>query len=354
MRILIIALSGIGDALMFSPALDVLRRRHPDARIDLLAMFRGVEEIYARNPAVDRVIFHRFLNSRLWSSLRVVWRLRRERYDVSIMVYPANRWPYNVISFLIGARRRYGHTYRRVNGRSLNALNNVRITEDDEAHNVVENVRLVTALTGTTEETPGPLRLVVTDADRTRAREWLRRTGVREGIQVIGMHAGSAVLKNHTRRRWAPEKFAALASALSQRRGVAVLLFGGPDEYALNDDIARASGGSATAVKVGDLMTTAAIMERCAVIVSNDSALMHIASALQRPVVALFAYTNPRFVHPWNTEYRIVRKELDCSPCFFYSPRPARCKWREDKFRCITTIGVGEALNAVEELLPAH
>jgi heptosyltransferase-2 len=351
MKILIIALSGIGDALMFSPALSLLRKKYPDAQIDLLAMFKGVEELYRNNEDVTSVHFVDFMKGSPFASLASLYRFRREKYDVSITVYPANRWPYNIISYLIAARTRLGHEYNHANLRSLNFLNTIRVREDDNLHNVEENLRLVShAGVSETDEVPG-LGVVVGQDAKRGATDWLASQGVSQDALVIGFHAGSSLLKNHARRRWAPEKFAELGKTLFDRHGAKVLLFGGPEEYELNDAINRMMGGNAVVVKVPSLMIGVGIMKRCRVFVVNDSGLMHVAAGLKLPIVTIFAYTNPKYVYPWKTDYIMVRHELECSPCFYYSPRPARCIWHEDAFRCITHIQVNEVFSAVRTML---
>jgi heptosyltransferase-2 len=132
--------------------------------------------------------------------------------------------------------------------------------------------------------------------------------------------------------------------------GVQILLFGGPEEYELNDRINSMMGGEGIRVTVDGIIPSIAIMEKCKGFVTNDSGLMHIASAVKLPVVAIFAYTNPTWVHPWKTRYRIVRHEMECSPCFYYSPRPASCRWDTDQFRCIEHIEVDEVYQNAKEL----
>ncbi|MBU2471596.1 MAG: lipopolysaccharide heptosyltransferase II [Bacteroidetes bacterium] len=349
-KILVIALSGIGDALMFTPALKLLKQKYPDADIHLLSMFKGVEELYKRNADIGKIYFWDFLKSNLLSSLLFVLKLRHNNYDISINVYPANRWHYNLISFIIGAKKRLGHDYNHLNFRSLNFLNNIRIREDDLRHNVEENVRL-TSLIGVGNPDKIPLlQIHLTEDDKIAAENWLVENNLSNSV-LIGFHAGSALLKNHIKRRWDPEKFAKLGRELMEKYSAKVLLFGGPDEYELNDRINSMMDGKAHIVKVPNLMTSVALMKKCSVFIVNDSGLMHIAAGLQIPIVTIFAYTNPNYVYPWQTRYIMVRRSLECSPCFYYSARPASCKWKEDKFRCITQIGVDEVLSAVEKML---
>ncbi len=130
MKILIIALSGIGDALMFTPALKLLKKNLPEAQIDALVMVKGAEDIYSSNPNINQVYYFDFLKERKLKSLKFVGGLRN-KYDASINVYPSNRKEYNTINFLIGAKQRVGVRYLRRNKQNFGFLNNVTIPEDD-------------------------------------------------------------------------------------------------------------------------------------------------------------------------------------------------------------------------------
>jgi heptosyltransferase-2 len=92
-------------------------------------------------------------------------------------------------------------------------------------------------------------------------------------------------------------------------------------------------------------------MKRCNLFVSNDSSLMHVASAMHLKVVAIIGPTNPHFIHPWKTDYRIVDLNLNCSPCFFYSPRPLICIRKDVQFKCIKELNKDMVYDAVVDLL---
>jgi heptosyltransferase-2 len=91
-------------------------------------------------------------------------------------------------------------------------------------------------------------------------------------------------------------------------------------------------------------------MNRCDLFVTNDSALMHIASALGLKVVALFGPTNTNYVHPWKTEHVIVKTNLDCQPCFYYSPKPLTCTRSDLQFKCIKDLSVEMVMKAIEKM----
>jgi ADP-heptose:LPS heptosyltransferase len=78
---------------------------------------------------------------------------------------------------------------------------------------------------------------------------------------------------------------------------------------------------------------------------------MHIASALQLKVVAIIGPTNVNYIYPWKTEHKIVGLNLDCAPCFIYSPLPLVCSRNDVKFKCIKELDVERVYKAVKEFL---
>jgi heptosyltransferase-2 len=351
MKILILALSGIGDALMFTPALNLMRGALPDAEIDALVMFKGVKDIYERNNSLNKVIYFDFMKEGIIESFRFT-RTIRNKYDASVNVYPSNRSEYNIINFLVGAGKRAGVKYLRRDVQNLGALNNVRVTENKLLHNVQTNIHLIEKLLNKTFTEEPLLDLTLTGNDLSFAREYLTKINLNSNDLVIGFHPGSAILKNHSHRRWEPEKFASLGQILINKLNSKILLFGGPEETELKKVInSLINSPDSIIVETDNLAHTVALIKKCNLFVSNDSSLMHVASAMKIKVVAVIGPTNPHYIYPWKTEHRIVSLNLDCSPCFFYSPRPLICTRTDTKFKCIRDLTVEMVLEAVTELL---
>ena len=351
MKILIIALSGIGDALMFTPALKLLRSTLPVAQIDALVMYKGAEDVLKNNPNINNIFRFDFLSEGVFSSLKFVLSLRK-KYDVSVNVYPSNRKEYNIISFLTGAKNRGAVKYLRKDFSNLGFLNNIKVKENDSVHNAQTNIKLVENLTGLKFEDEPPLELFLTDDDINFANIFFGSNKINENDFVTGFHPGCATLKNHIKRRWEPEKFAELGKKLIDEHNARILIFGGPDELQLKESINKKINSSkAIVVETDSILQSAAIMKRCNLFVTNDSSQMHIASALKRKVVAIIGPTNPHFIHPWKTEHKIVRLNLDCSPCFFYSPRPLICSRNDVQFKCIKELSVDMVYDAIKSFL---
>ncbi len=169
---------------------------------------------------------------------------------------------------------------------------------------------------------------------------------------IIGFHPGSATLKNHEKRRWEPEKFSELGKRLIEERNAKILIFGGPEEIELKKLIKeKIDSDNSIIVESGNLAESAAVMARCNVFVTNDSSLMHVASALKLKVVAVLGPTNPHYIHPWKTDHNIVRLNLDCSPCFIYSPRPLICLREDVKFKYIKELTVDMVYRPVVDFI---
>ncbi len=340
MKILVLALSGIGDALMFTPALQKLKEEIPSADIDALVMYRGVKDIYEKLPQFSEVLYFDFLKRSKLDSLRYVLSLRN-KYQATISVYPSNRKEYNLIGRLIGAEKRLAVKYLRKDFANLGFLNTYRIKEDDNLHNVVENVRLVDELSGNRSNSISPLLLYLGKEEEAYAERFIEKNSILSNDLVIGFHPGCSPLKNHNNRRWEPAKFAELGKILIDQFGAKILVFGGDDEEILkNIIISSINSSNARIVGANKLSNTAAVMKRCNLFITNDSSLMHVASALKLNVVALIGPTNTNYIRPWQTDHQIVSLNLECSPCFYYSPKPLICSRADVKFKCIKEISV--------------
>ena len=351
MKILIIALSGIGDALMFTPALKLLRKNLPNAEIDALIMYRGAQEIYSSNPNLNKVIHFNFLEEGAFKSFKFLFQLRK-KYDASINVYPSNRKEYNLINYTIGAKKRAGIVYLRKNKSNLGFLNNVKVLENDDVHNVQANIKLCEALIGKKFSEEPPLVFSIPENEIVSGNKFFNDAGVSANELVVGFHPGCATLKNHIKRRWEPEKFAELGKKLIKDHSARILIFGGPEEKELKDKIHSLIGSkNSFVVNAESLTLSAAIMKRCNVFVTNDSSQMHIAAAIGLKVVAIIGPTNRNYIHPWKTEHQIVSLHLDCAPCFFYSPRPLICNRTDVKFKFIKDLTVDMVYTSVVKYL---
>jgi len=357
-RILILALSGIGDALMFTPALRLLRDTYPDTQIDVLTMFKGIEDIFSANPDISNVLYWNFLKESPIKSLKFIFSIRGT-YSHTITAFPANRFHYAIVARLIGSKKRIGHRYIHDSVTQLNALNNILLDERNELHNCEENIRIASTLGARIPETLPPMSLHITKEDQDYAVKWLANHDFVQDSSLLGIHAGSAIVKNQINKRWNPEHYAELCAKASSDLGMNILLFGGPEEQALNEQISTMiRNGHPTAkieiVQASTLTKSLAIMNHCKAFISNDSGLMHCAAALQLPMIAIFGYTSHVHTAPWNNPNAVVaRRNLSCSPCFYFSPKPASCQFEgtANAFTCIRDISPMDIFHSLKQII---
>jgi heptosyltransferase II len=323
----------------------------PSADIDVLVMYNGVKDIYEKLPQVSKVHYFEFINSSKLQALLFVIKLRN-KYDVTINVYPANRKEYNIISWLIGAPRRGAIKYLRKDFSNLGFLNNIRTQENDNLHNVEENILLTERITGLPTKEISPLQIVLRQDDFDYAEEFLKDRLINKDDLVIGFHPGCSPMKNHSKRRWSPENFAELGEKLIKNYNAKVLLFGGGEEEDLKDQIlARINSPNVRSVNSFGMTKTAALMKQCNLFITNDSSLMHLAAAVKINVIALIGPTNKKYIYPWQSNYKIVSLDLACSPCFFYSPKPLTCSREDVQFKCIVELSVDKVYDTAKEFL---
>lgn len=349
MKILINALSGNGDALMFSPALRILKEKNPSAVIDMLVMFRSVKEMYEHNPFLNEIFFIDFLKQSKFKSLSEVRKLKRYDYDYSVNVYPANRFEYNFLNSLLGAKKKIAHHYNHTNFTRAEYFNDILVNEVKDRHNVLQNVDLINQIINVNDNETGKLEIFVSDLHRQSASNWINKN-ISGKEMIVGFHPGSALLKNHIHKRWDKNKFAELGNILISKYNASILLFG--NEFELNEEIKSKLNGNALIASDSDFMNSISRMEHCNLFVTNDTAFLHSAAALNIPTVAIFGYTNHKELLPWKSKHVVVRKDFDCSPCFYNSPKPAECIYKgEDEFKCIKLISVGDVYQSIKELL---
>jgi heptosyltransferase-2 len=310
-RILVVAPNWIGDALMSQPLLARLRAKRPDMRIDVLAP-DWVAPVYRRMPEVSEVIAARLAHGAL--ELRTRWRLGRTlkpRAYRQAIVLP-NSWKSALVPFFADIPLRSGYV-----GESRYGLLNLlyrRARRAAPREPMAMHYARLSEPPG--REPAGPLPEPRLRVDAAAARATAARFGFApHGNAVLcpGAEYGPA-------KRWPAGHFGALAATLASR-GERVWLLGSPGDAAACDEVVRAAGeaasGAVASLAGRTTLDEAIDLVACAdSVVTNDSGLMHVAAALERPLVALFGSSSPEHTPPLSARARVVWLGLDCSPCF--------------------------------------
>ncbi|MGV8151634.1 MAG: glycosyltransferase family 9 protein [Candidatus Nanoarchaeia archaeon] len=354
-KIIVLCLAGIGDGLLFIPTLNEIRKNFKQAKIDVLVMYKSTGEIIESSVKGVNIIYFDFIKNGKIKSISFMRGIRKEKYDLCITSYPANRLEYNVISYLTGAKERIAHDYFIGNyfltARFLQTkLAKQNSKENGYMHNVEENLKILELLSIKKPKKP-EIKIKINKKESRFAEEFLKKNKVKNKELLIGIHAGTGETKNLHLRRWPKERFAGLIDMLVEKKNAKILIFGGPNENLLKQEIKELAHHKENIILVNDtsMKQSMAIIKKCKVFVSNDSALMHVASALKIPVVAIFGPTNTKWVYPYNVKHVIVTKNMECSPCYFYSKMNLSCP-KKLGFQCMK-IEVIEVYNALKGLL---
>ncbi len=355
LKILVISLAGAGDTLMGTPLLRELNRAFPDAVIDVLTMQGAVaRDILTGNPCVNEILHHDFYHESRFRSVQFCLGLRNRRYDVSFTLMPQNRWEYNAITWLIGARQRVGFDFALRYGSLSRLFLTDRVPERPELHLVDNNLRLLSEGLLGRQLSGNHHRLEIHVPEMAREKAAAFGAALDAGHRrIIGMHPGSGQTKNLVLRRWAPEKWAELIKALSCDGDARIVLFGSPDEDGLRQEIRkRADVADNVLVEApqGTILETAALMAKMDAFVCCDTLLTHIAAAMQVPTVVIMGPTPHTSVYPWQCRHEIVRTGIFCSPCYGYSRMGIRCT-HPVHFACLKGVTPKLVQAAVERLL---
>jgi heptosyltransferase-2 len=307
--LLVRATNWLGDAVMTTPALAGLRGAFPGARIALLAK-PLVAELFRHHPDVDEVIVYERPGRHEGGSghLRLGWELRRRRFDAALLLQ--NAFDAALLAFLARIPERAGYP---TDGRRLLLSLPVPLTRDILQRHEVEYYLCLLDGLGVPRPEPPVLKLLVTGEERAGIASRLASLGLEPGAPIVTINPGATY---GSAKRWYPDRFAAVADALSGEWGAAIVVVGSPAEAPLAGEIEAATRkpliNLAGKTTVRELM---ALLSISAFLVTNDSGPMHIGAALGVPLVAIFGPTDWRRTSPWTKRAKVVRVEIDCSPC---------------------------------------
>jgi heptosyltransferase-2 len=285
---------------MMQPLLMRLKARAPATEIHVLAPAWSAP-LLVRMPEVTAVIENPFPHGRFdWAGRKALGR-RLAQADFHAAYVLPNSWKSALVPFFARIPQRIGYT-----GEARYILLNERLPKSA----LPRLVDRYAALTGPqADPTPEP-RLTSTPEQQRSARAALGLP--QDGAPVIfcpGAEYGPA-------KRWPARHFATLARK-EGADGTAVWLIGSHKDAAVSDEIVRLSNG--TALNLCGRTTLEQAIDLIAgarAVVSNDSGLMHVAAALERPLVALYGSSSPGFTPPLSSHATILSLNLECSPCF--------------------------------------
>ena len=319
MKLLLAKLNHLGDTLLLTPTVRALRQKFPAAQIDVVVR-PGCEAVLAGNPDISRTIV----------SDGALRRVIGKGYDYAFDLSNSDRA--KLLVALSGARVRAINEWHAELGWKRALFNRFTHFEWASAHQVLKDYRAVADVVGLPPE-PGPL-VLDTEVEPPAA----------PAAPYVVIHPVS----RWSFKEWLPERWAAVADALRRKHGLSVVLSCGPDarEKSVVDAILRASeekhektGGTLSLRQLGRLIRGARLFA------GVDTVAMHIAAAVQAPVVALFGPSSEWSWRPWH-----CRHELVLGPCACKATREFVCD-KSAIYPCMAAIGADSVSAAAERLL---
>jgi len=320
-RLLVIGHSNIGDAVLMSPVIAWLHAAFPQAHLTLVVGERA-EAVFARDPRVQQLLtMERF--GGWWGRLRLVglvWRVRPDvlidlrRTVLPLFWKPWRAWRYAWPLPPAAVHMRERHLLR-----------------------LERQIGIPVSLPSAPGGTP---TIWISPEDQAAVDALIRRWGIDPAKRLVVICPGA---RSHI-KRWYADRFAQVATRLIEEEQVEVIFTGEPDEAPIVHEVLDAMRHRAhSAVGSTTICQLAALMRRAALVLTNDSAALHLAGAVGTPVLALFGPTDPDKYGPTGPHDRIIQRRLFCVPC-----EAALCRFNHE---CMRFISADDVYDAAQYLL---
>jgi heptosyltransferase-2 len=339
-KILIRCPNWIGDVILSIPAISAVREAFPSAHISTLIK-SDLSQLLEGNPDINEIIsFEPDLMS-VTEKLKFYRGLKEKNFDLAILL--TNSFESALSAYLAGIKERIGY---KKDMRGIFLTEKIpmpprkypRMHQSDFYLTLVDSIPEVRSQK--LEARSKKVSFYITEDIQNSVDKFWEEKGLSEKSPVIGMNIGASY---GSAKRWFPERFAELSDRIYSELKGEVILFGGSGDMSIEAEIKGGMKNKALSM-VGKttLKSLAAMIKRCHLFVTNDSGPMHIAAAVGTPIVAIFGSTDPSETSPLSDRYKIVRKPVDCSPC-----------WKREcptDHRCMELIKVSDVMDAVKEM----
>ncbi len=335
-EILIIRTAYAGDVVMTLPMLKPLRRKFPSARISFLTCRAGAE-LLKNNPLVDRIFAFDpfwFFKSGIPDYFAIMRKLRKERFDLVIEARGDIR-DILLLAYPLKASARLSYGF---GGGSYLLTHLAPFT--GIKHRVEYHLDLAKSIECPVDDKIEWGITLMPEEERAAA-DILEERGIKSPFIVA--HPGTRL----PLKRWPPEKCAALYDMIIDRTGMQLAVLGSKDESELvGAIIGMMKNKPVNLAGALGIRQLAAVLARAAILVCNDSAPMHIATAMNTPIVAIFGPSKPEETAPYSANSRVVKANVPCR----WTCDEQTCRNQEHN-RCMQDISPDDVFQAFQELL---
>jgi heptosyltransferase-2 len=305
-KILVVAPSWVGDTMLVQPMLIRLLQRHPGCQIDVLAPAWTAALLHAL-PQVSEIIINPFPHGELqfFARYRLGKELRAKHYDMAIVL--PNSLKSALVPYFAKIPRRTGF----IGEMRYGLLNDARKLDKASLPLMVERFAQLAEAPHDALARPVPQPRLEVETTQQQLVLDKFALNLKKPVAVFcpGAEFGSS-------KRWPIPYFAELAQQL-QQQGYTVWIVGSKKDQEIGDKIV-ALGNLNTRNLCGgtNLLEVITLLSCASLVVTNDSGLMHIAAALDRPMLALYGSSSPSFTPPLSRQAQVLKIDIPCSPCF--------------------------------------
>ncbi|MFW6286911.1 MAG: lipopolysaccharide heptosyltransferase II [Candidatus Sumerlaeota bacterium] len=305
-RIFVRAPNWVGDAVMATPFLRILRRTFPQAHITVGA--RGIiGTVFENNPDIDERWKLGDRELKIFSAAREA---RRRHFDLGFLL--PNSFRAALMLRLAGIARRVGF---KTDGRNFLLTDRVEATPGTLSGHLVDYYTSLLAEFTDLDAQPRELVLIPAPDAVADSKALLEKHGISDR-RLVGICPGAAF---GTAKRWTPEGFARVADHVSEKYNARPVIVGAPNESDVMNEVAGLAQCETTVLdRDYPLRTMIAMMSRFEVFVTNDCGAMHVAAGRGAPIVAIFGPTHDENTAPYHPRAKVIRaSSLDCAdnPC---------------------------------------
>ena len=336
-NILLIRLRRMGDVVMTTPALSILRENFPDAHISYIIEEPFRELIEGHQDVDETIVIPRHPGRK--EIIRHIRHIRKQKYDVVIDFHGGPRaFLFTLLSgadLKIGYKIKYKHFFY--------DIKLPRKPEQGFIHSVENHTNMVKAL-GVSYLTIPPIKLPPALPDeKQKINKFLIKNKLAKA-SFLTLHIGAG---NHF-RDWGLMNLHKLIQLLTTDPHTAVILTGAKEDLEYEQKLMQKLGGKSVFSLVNrlNLRELKELISRASLFVGPDSGPMHIASSTSTPIVAYFGPTLPANFSPWKAKATLIEKDFDCRPC-----KQVKCIYND--YRCLQTITPEEVYEACRETI-AH
>lgn len=333
-RIIVTFLMHLGDLTLTTPFLHVLRKAAPDAHIAYL-VDEKLKDVVLHNPNIDEVltIDKKGRDNSIKALCQAADKISEKKFDVLINLHPNERCSF--IDFLAKVPVKVGFSH------FLFRPFLTKVTRLNRKMHAADMYIDVLAQLGVQDLSNKGLEIFPGEDDKKIANDFWQEQHVAADDKLIGFNIGSAVKT----KRWAPERFAQVADALAAK-GYKTVFFGGiMDEEMVKEAIGFMQTKPIIATGRFTIGQLAAAMQRCKLIITNDSGPMHVAISQKVPIIAMYGPSSPELYGPYTKDATIVTAIPACTGC------AQGMKHECADMQCMTRLTVKQVLDAVEKWL---